>query len=100
MGDLTSPSSTDDEEEVDVVGGILKIEEMDCSQVRDWVRGVEGCAEYADTFYDERIDGSVLVNLNVHHLTGILGLGISQADLLLSKLLIDRGGHRNNRQIY
>ena len=56
--DLTTQESND--QEVDVVNiepTLEQLGEMNCSQVIDWVRDIEGCSEYADNFYNEKQGG-------------------------------------------
>merc|ERR1712106_107265 len=81
--DLSSGVS---EQDVDVVS--LEEEPLDqwnCHQVRDFIERIDNCEEYADIFFNEKIDGATLAALKTSHLTTFLGVKMGHAFDILRK---------------
>merc|ERR1711892_318146 len=76
------------EQEVDVVSLEEEEEPLDqwsCHQVRDFIERIDNCEEYADIFFNEKIDGATLAALKISHLTTFLGVKMGQAFDILRK---------------
>ena len=84
--DLSSGAS---EQEVDVVSledeGDKPLDQWTCHQVRDFIEKIESCEEYADIFYNEKIDGATLSVLSLNHLTTFLGVKMGHALQILRR---------------
>ncbi|KAF2365972.1 Sterile alpha motif domain [Trinorchestia longiramus] len=67
--------------------------------VYDFVRSIDICAEYAENFRDQRIDGACLILLSESHLTGSLKMKLGPALKLRSFLAarnpVQRPSHTN-----
>ena len=77
--DLSSEAS---EQEIDVVSVKEEEEPLDqwnCHQVRDFIENIDNCEEYADIFFNEKIDGATLAVLSVTHMTTFLGVKMGHA---------------------
>ena len=77
--DLSNGAS---EQEVDVVSleeDQQPLDQSNCHQVRDFIETIDNCEEYADIFFNEKIDGSTLAALSVTHLTSFLGVKMGHA---------------------
>ena len=77
--DLSSGAS---EQEVDVVSleeDEQPLDQWNCHQVRDFIETIDNCEEYADIFFNEKIDGATLAVLSVTHLTTFLGVKMGHA---------------------
>jgi hypothetical protein len=77
--DLSNGAS---EQEVDVVSleeDQQPLDQWNCHQVRDFIETIDNCEEYADIFFNEKIDGATLAVLSVTHLTTFLGVKMGHA---------------------
>ena len=77
------------EQEVDVVSleeeKDKPLDQWTCHQVRDFIEKIENCEEYADIFYNEKIDGATLSVLSLSHLTTFLGVKMGHALQILRR---------------
>merc|ERR1711892_1238079 len=75
--DLSSGVSEQEEEE--------PLDQWNCHQVRDFIERIDNCEEYADIFFNEKIDGATLAALKISHLTTFLGVKMGHAFDILRK---------------
>lgn len=55
-------------------------------EVRDFIRSLPSCSNYADDFIYQEIDGQALMLLKVHHLTSIMNMTLGLALKVMAKI--------------
>ena len=89
--DLSKPASeteidvvSTDEEEGEDTCDTIPVAEWTPRQVSNFVKKIEGCEDYALIFEAEKITGSKLMSLTVHHLVQLFGVPLGQAVRIIS----------------
>ncbi|CAG0920967.1 unnamed protein product, partial [Notodromas monacha] len=56
------------------------------TEVRDWVKGIGGCSEYAEDFFLQEIDGQALLLLKADHLMQAMSMKLGPALKICAKI--------------
>ena len=85
---LDLSSSSEDEVDVDTIEEEKKetpLNQWSCYQVREFIKKIPACRDYAETFYNEKIDGASLSSLTVPQMISYLGINLGQAIEILRR---------------